>query len=119
MKRLITSVFVLFALVSFSAPAENNNDARKTNTEIAPASATVMMEQLQQENALLKAQLATLSVYYETLESAAAYRLMMTNMFARIEADNSRQQYEELRAQLAYSQMMGTMFINLKQTAKK
>jgi redox-regulated HSP33 family molecular chaperone len=119
MKQIITSVLILLAMTSYSAPTDNSKDVKKSNVEIAAASNAIAIQQLQQENAQLREQVESLTRHSEILESSNAYQLMMIKMFSRLNGENQVQQMEEMKAQLAYSQMMGNMFLTLRSVSVK
>ncbi len=117
MKKYLLTLTMLASVSAFALPRE----IKKTEKPTAVAAATVAdtnpmvsLPQLQQENAMLKAQLMNLMNENEELKSKLAYETTMRNMLTSLSETRQQEKLEDMKATVQYNQLMANMLLKLK-----
>lgn len=118
MKHIFTPLLLLITLTVFGNTTERNNsnktDKKAVSLVMSPAASTTLsLQQLQQENQLLRQQLEALTKEAEALENSSGFELTMTRLFAQLQDKSRHEQMEELQAQVQYLKTMQALFSRL------
>lgn len=122
MKTLFTSLLLLaFTVGQAMNVAIDSSDKNKANTSTTPASSTVSMQQLQEENARLKAQLVAVENKLEEERGTLQFKYTMHKMLSLLEQARVSDKMLDLESKASFNSLMGNTLILLqtqKATAK-
>lgn len=125
MKIVFTSMLLMIMAIAQAMP--NGNDSldkgKKGKSATASNPTTVVtpmsMQQLQEENTVLKIRLAELENKLEDEKSMLQYRYAMLKLITSIEENGKLEKMEDLRSQVNFSKMMSTtLFMINKEVGK-
>jgi len=120
MKTVITSMLVLFMTAIQAMPvdkdsADKGKKAEVSNPTTTPVSSSlVSMQQLQQENAALKAQIFNMENKFENENSLLQYNLTMLNVMSKLNENGKLEMMEELQSQLGFTKTMANTLMLVK-----
>ncbi len=112
MKLVFTSALMLIMLVSHALPMANDSSDKdkksKSNPSNPTLTTTMSMQQLQEENAFLKARLAELETKTEDEKSMLQYRYTMLKLVTMLDKNDNSDKMEDLKSQLNFSKMLSS-----------
>lgn len=117
MKKYLLTLTMLASVTAFALPREIKKTEKPTTVAaatIAETNPAVSLPLLQEENALLKAQLLTLINENEELKSKMAYETTMRNMLISLNENRQQDKMEDMKATVQYNQLMANMLLRLK-----
>lgn len=125
MKIIFTSLLLMLLATTQAMPilkdSLDNGKKSQVSTPVTPnvSTATMSMQQLQEENAMLKAKLVQLENRLEEEKGMLQYKLTMSNLMARVEQQNKLETMEELKSQVNFGKMISnTLFLINKESGK-
>lgn len=117
MKIVITFVLLLFMTAIQAMPAdkdsvEKGKKAQVSTPATAPGTSTLLtMQQLQEENANLKAQILEMENRLENENSMLQYKLVMLNIISKLNDSSKQEKMEDLQSRIGFSNMMSNIML--------
>jgi len=115
MKSLFTSILLLALTVGQATNAAiDSSEKNKSNTSSAtPANSTLSMQQLQEENARLKAQLVAVENNMDEVRGTLQFRYSMHKMLSLLEQARANEKMLDLESKANFNSLMGKTLILL------
>ena len=123
MKTLFTSM-LLMTMVALQAMPVYNDSTHPTKKEKAanistPSNpSTVSLQQLQDENAQLRAKVAALENAFENEKGHLNYKITMLGLLNKITEDQKGKKLDDLKAEINFQQVIGKTLLLLTSEAK-
>ena len=117
MKIVITFVLLLFMTAIQAMPAdkdsvEKGKKAQVSTPATAPGTSTLLtMQQLQEENANLKAQILEMENRLENENSMLQYKLVMLNIISKLNESSKQEKMEDLQSHIGFSNIMSNIML--------
>jgi hypothetical protein len=125
MKIVFTSMLLMIMAIAQAMPNGNdsldNGKKAKSTTPSNPTTAvvTMSMQQLQEENAVLKMRLAEMENKLEDEKSMLQYKYAMLKLVTAFEGNGNMEKMEDLKSQVNFNKMMSTaLFMINKESGK-
>lgn len=96
-----------------STNRDKKSESVKVSNPSAPAAA-LPLYQLQEENTLLKARLATLENKLEEEKSMLQYQLTMLGLVTKLEQTKNTEKMDDLQSQISFNQVLANTLLLLK-----
>jgi hypothetical protein len=126
MKVIITSMLLMFfaALQAMPVLKDSTDNGKKNQTNTHAASPVVSnpsmsIQQLQEENALLKSKLLSLENTYEEEKGMLQYKLVMSSLISRIEQENKVEKIEDLKSQVNFTKVLSAVLLHLEKDSER
>lgn len=123
MKVLFTSMLLLTMIAIQAMPVENDSTSpgKKGQATLisTPSNPSMLsMQQLQDENAQLRAKVANLENVHENEKGVLNYKITMLGLFGRLDAEKKAERLSDLEAVLNYQKAMANALLLLKNNAE-
>jgi hypothetical protein len=124
MKTLFTSMLLMTMMALQAMPVFNdstNPGKKKEVTSISTPSnpSTVSVQQLQDENALLRAKIASLENVFENEKGILNYKLTMQGLFNKLDEHQKVEKISDLRAEFNFQQAIANALLLLKNQSEQ
>ncbi|HSK12883.1 MAG TPA: hypothetical protein VK907_06680 [Phnomibacter sp.] len=123
MKIVFTSLLMMIMAMAQAMPVMtdslDNGKKSKGNASVPVSTATMSMQQLQEENATLKARLVALENQLEEEKGMLQYRYTMLNVVNQLEDRNKQEKLEDLRSQVNFSKLMSNTLLMVRNDVGK
>lgn len=120
MKIVFTSMLVLIMTAIQAMPVdkdsiENGKKARVSTPATTPTSSSLLsMQQLQEENAILKARIAEMENRLENENSMLQYKLTMMTVVNKLNESSKQEKMEDMQGHIGFTNMMTITLLLIK-----
>ncbi len=115
MKTLFTSMLLLVMTVSQAITVSvDSSDKGKSNPSANPTPSTISVQQLQEENANLKARLATLETTLVNETALLEFKITMKHVLVALENEKQNEKLLRMESLARYNELMGTTLLKFK-----
>jgi hypothetical protein len=120
MKIVFTSILVLFMTAIQAMPVdkdsiENGKKAQVSTPVTTPTSSSLLsMQQLQEENTILKARIAEMENRLENENSMLQYKLTMMTVVNKLNEISKQEKMEEMQGHIEFANMMTNTLLLIK-----
>ncbi len=93
---------------------ENGKKARVSTPATTPTSSLMSMQQLQEENATLKARIAEMENRLENENSMLQYKLTMISVVNKLNESSKQEKIEDMQGHIGFTNMMTNTLLLIK-----
>lgn len=113
MKIVFTSMLLMLLAIAQAMPygndsLDNGKKVKSTNPATATTAVAMSMQQLQEENAILKMRFAEMENKLEDEKSMLLYNYAMLKLVTAFEGNGNQDRMEDLKSQVNFGKMMST-----------